>query len=189
MGRDARAGDYAGRGRPRLRHLADLVRWRRFLRPCPFLSHATCPRDAARKPTQNWSSRCRGRRLVHDRPAQKFDLAWLCEVDKTNLRSFTTGEWHTAAPGPGGFKGVGEGGAIGAPPAVVNAISDALAPFDIEITRSPRGEYEITDYVTKLAAQRPFHVVRSTFWFPIGDEAAWNAAQKLDLEKVLTKKA
>lgn len=53
--------------------------------------------------------------------------------------------------------------------------------FDIEITRSPRGEYEITDYVTKLAAREPFHVVRSTFWYPIGDEAAWNASQKLDL--------
>lgn len=57
--------------------------------------------------------------------------------------------------------------------------------FDIEITRSQRGEYEITDYVTKLASKQPFHVVRSTFWFPIGDEAAWNAAQKLDLAKVL----
>ncbi|MSQ94365.1 MAG: nucleotidyltransferase family protein [Gemmataceae bacterium] len=58
--------------------------------------------------------------------------------------------------------------------------------FDIEITRSPRGEYEITDYVSKLAAQQPFHVIRSTFWFPIGDEAAWNAAQKVDLDAVLT---
>lgn len=58
--------------------------------------------------------------------------------------------------------------------------------FEIEITRSPRGEYEITDYVTKLAAKQPFHIVRSTFWFPIGDEAAWNAAQKLDLGAVLT---
>ncbi len=58
--------------------------------------------------------------------------------------------------------------------------------FEIEITRSPRGEYEITDYVTKLAAKQPFHVVRSTFWFPIGDEPAWNAAQKMDLNAVLT---
>jgi NDP-sugar pyrophosphorylase family protein len=58
--------------------------------------------------------------------------------------------------------------------------------FDIEITRSQRGEYEITDYVTKLAAKRPFHVVRSTFWYPIGDEAAWNASQRLKLESVLT---
>ena len=58
--------------------------------------------------------------------------------------------------------------------------------FDIEITRSPRGEYEITDYVSKLAAKQAFHVVRSTFWFPIGNEDAWNAAQKMDLTTVLS---
>ncbi len=44
---------------------------------------------------------------------------------------------ETPGPGPGGYKGVGEGGAIGAPPAVVNAVADALAPFGIEITRLP----------------------------------------------------
>ena len=40
-------------------------------------------------------------------------------------------------PGPGGYKGVGEGGAIGAPPAIVNAVADALAPFGVTITRLP----------------------------------------------------
>ncbi len=40
-------------------------------------------------------------------------------------------------PGPGGYKGVGEGGAIGAPPAVANAVADALAPFGVTITRLP----------------------------------------------------
>ena len=39
--------------------------------------------------------------------------------------------------GVGGYKGVGEGGAIGAPPAVVNAVADALAPFGVTITRLP----------------------------------------------------
>lgn len=58
--------------------------------------------------------------------------------------------------------------------------------FDIEIGLSKRGEYEITDYVSQLAVKQPYHVVRSTFWFPIGDEAAWQAAEKLDLQKVLT---
>lgn len=58
--------------------------------------------------------------------------------------------------------------------------------LEIEIGRSPRGEYEITDYVSKLAARQPFHVVRSTFWFPIGNEEAWNASQKMDLSSVLT---
>jgi carbon-monoxide dehydrogenase large subunit len=47
------------------------------------------------------------------------------------------GHVETMAPGPGGYKGVGEGGAIGAPPAVVNAIADALAPLGVRITGLP----------------------------------------------------
>jgi UDP-N-acetylglucosamine diphosphorylase / glucose-1-phosphate thymidylyltransferase / UDP-N-acetylgalactosamine diphosphorylase / glucosamine-1-phosphate N-acetyltransferase / galactosamine-1-phosphate N-acetyltransferase len=57
--------------------------------------------------------------------------------------------------------------------------------FRIEIGLSPRGEYEITDYVSSLARQQPFHVVRSRFWYPIGTEEAWNAAQTLDLDGVM----
>jgi carbon-monoxide dehydrogenase large subunit len=47
------------------------------------------------------------------------------------------GHIETPSPGPGGYKGVGEGGAIGAPPAVVNAVADALAPFGVLATRLP----------------------------------------------------
>ena len=47
------------------------------------------------------------------------------------------GHVETPSPGPGGYKGVGEGGAIGAPAAVVNAVADALAPFGVTITRVP----------------------------------------------------
>jgi carbon-monoxide dehydrogenase large subunit len=36
------------------------------------------------------------------------------------------GHVETPSAGPGGYKGVGEGGAIGAPPAVINAVADAL---------------------------------------------------------------
>jgi carbon-monoxide dehydrogenase large subunit len=36
-----------------------------------------------------------------------------------------------------GAKGVGEGGTIGAPPAVVNAVLDALAPFGIRAIDMP----------------------------------------------------
>ncbi len=43
----------------------------------------------------------------------------------------------TPSAGPGGFKGVGEGGAIIGPPTLANAIVDALAPFGIECTRLP----------------------------------------------------
>jgi carbon-monoxide dehydrogenase large subunit len=47
------------------------------------------------------------------------------------------GHVETPGPGPGGYKGVGEGGAIGAPPAVINAVADALAPLGVRITRLP----------------------------------------------------
>jgi carbon-monoxide dehydrogenase large subunit len=47
------------------------------------------------------------------------------------------GHLETPGPGPGGYKGVGEGGAIGAPPAVVNAVADALSPFGVVVTRLP----------------------------------------------------
>jgi len=47
------------------------------------------------------------------------------------------GHIETPSPGPGGFKGVGEGGAIGAPPCVVNAVADALSPFGVTVTRLP----------------------------------------------------
>jgi carbon-monoxide dehydrogenase large subunit len=43
----------------------------------------------------------------------------------------------TMGPGHGGYKGVGEGGAIGAPPAIINAVADALAPFGAEVHRLP----------------------------------------------------
>jgi carbon-monoxide dehydrogenase large subunit len=47
---------------------------------------------------------------------------------------------HLVTPSPlseGGIKGMGEGGLIGAPAAVVNGIADALAPFGVQIDRTP----------------------------------------------------
>lgn len=55
------------------------------------------------------------------------------------------GHIETPGPGPGGYKGVGEGGAIGAPPAVVNAVADALAPFGVTLTRLPLSPAAIFD--------------------------------------------
>jgi len=63
-----------------------------------------------------------------------------------------------------------------------------LFPSDIldrELQLSPRGEYEITDYITMLAARQPVHVVQARFWLPIGTEEAWQDAQGRDLESVL----
>jgi aerobic carbon-monoxide dehydrogenase large subunit len=47
---------------------------------------------------------------------------------------------HLDRPSPttlGGFKGAGEGGTIGAPAAIANAVADALAPLGIEINELP----------------------------------------------------
>jgi len=37
----------------------------------------------------------------------------------------------------GGFRGMGEGGTIGAPAAIANALADALAPLGIDINELP----------------------------------------------------
>ena len=46
-------------------------------------------------------------------------------------------------------KGVGEGGAIGAPAAIINAIVDALAPFGIEILEMPATPQRIRDQLRR----------------------------------------
>ena len=54
---------------------------------------------------------------------------------------------HVEIPGPGvgGYKGVGEGGAIGSTPAVINAINDALAPLGVTLTRLPASPAAIVE--------------------------------------------
>ena len=47
---------------------------------------------------------------------------------------------HMVTPSPltpGGMKGMGEGGCIGALAVVANAVADALAPFDARVTALP----------------------------------------------------
>jgi carbon-monoxide dehydrogenase large subunit len=41
------------------------------------------------------------------------------------------------SPSLGGFRGMGEGGTIGAPAAIANALADALAPLGVDITELP----------------------------------------------------
>lgn len=58
--------------------------------------------------------------------------------------------------------------------------------FNIQLSLSARGEYEITDYVSTLAKSRPVTVIEAKFWMPIGTVEAWEQAQKEKLEDVLT---
>jgi carbon-monoxide dehydrogenase large subunit len=78
--------------------------------------------------------------IVHDEAGQLvtgtlMDYA-LPKAD--GVPSFEIGHLETPSRGmPGGVKGMGEGGTIGAPAAIANAVADAVAPFGITITRLP----------------------------------------------------
>jgi carbon-monoxide dehydrogenase large subunit len=54
------------------------------------------------------------------------------------LPDFAVGHLETPSPlTPGGYKGMGEGGTIGAPAAIANAVADAVRPLGIAITALP----------------------------------------------------
>jgi carbon-monoxide dehydrogenase large subunit len=53
---------------------------------------------------------------------------------------------------PGGIKGMGEGGTIGAPAAIANAVADAVAPLGVAITALP--------IVAERLARPPHHPQR-----------------------------
>ncbi len=55
------------------------------------------------------------------------------------------GHVETRSNTPGGHKGMGEGGAIGSPPAVFNAVADALALVGASVTRQPLGPSQVLE--------------------------------------------
>ena len=62
---------------------------------------------------------------------------------------------HVVTPGltPGGHKGLGEGGAIASPAALVNAVRDALAPLGVSINSQPLSPDRILELIEQ--AQPP----------------------------------
>jgi carbon-monoxide dehydrogenase large subunit len=58
---------------------------------------------------------------------------------------------ETPSATPGGHKGAGEGGAIGAPAAVVNAVADALAPLGVRITHQPLSPSAVLELIASAA--------------------------------------
>jgi carbon-monoxide dehydrogenase large subunit len=81
-----------------------------------------------------------GERLVYDESGQLLtgslmDYALPAAAD---LPSFTLGHLETPSPlTPGGRKGMGEGGTIGAPAAIANAVADAVKPLGVRVTSLP----------------------------------------------------
>ena len=58
------------------------------------------------------------------------------------------GHIETPAPtNPGGHKGMGEGGAIAVPAAVINAVADALAPLGVQVRSQPLGPADVISLI------------------------------------------
>lgn len=68
----------------------------------------------------------------------------------TEVPPIEFGHVEIPGPGPGGYKGAGEGGAIGSVPAVINAINDALAPLGVTITRLPASPASVAALLSEV---------------------------------------
>lgn len=69
----------------------------------------------------------------------------------TDVPAIEYGHVEVPGPGVGGYKGCGEGGAIGSTPAVINAINDALAPMGVTITTLPATPARIVALIDEAA--------------------------------------
>lgn len=72
----------------------------------------------------------------------------------------------------------------GLPPPQLANIGGYVFPrrvFDLTLPLTVRGEYEITDAISQLAAGGGFRVVEADYWLPIGTIAQWEGAQTADV--------
>src|SRR5260370_24985573 len=67
----------------------------------------------------------------------------------TEVPDIEYGHVETASATPGGHKGMGEGGAIGSPPAVFNAVADALALARARVDPTPPSPHTILTPLTR----------------------------------------
>jgi carbon-monoxide dehydrogenase large subunit len=56
-----------------------------------------------------------------------------------------------ATSNPGGHKGLGEGGAIAAPPCIINAVADALRPMGAKVRSQPLGPADVVALIEAAA--------------------------------------
>ncbi len=67
--------------------------------------------------------------------------------EATDVPRMMTKHLVTPSAGEGGIKGMGEGSLIGAPAALVNAVSDALEPFGVMVNRLPVTAEDIRQWI------------------------------------------
>jgi len=77
--------------------------------------------------------------LVYDENGQLLTASFMDYLIPSAVEMFNMNIEHmeTPSPQPGGFKGMGEGGAIGAPAALANAIQDAITGLGAVVDQTP----------------------------------------------------
>ena len=87
----------------------------------------------------------------------------------------------------GRFRAIDEkppAGAYPAPaPCSIGAYKLRTEIFDYPLQKSARGEFELTDAITAVAARHDVATVDSPFWLPIGDPSALETAQAADIAR------
>jgi len=76
----------------------------------------------------------------------EYLLPTSCEIPTIEIEHLAT-----ASDSPVNFRGVGEGGALGAPVTVTNAVADALAPFNVRLTEQPLTPTHLLRLLGKIA--------------------------------------
>lgn len=96
--------------------------------------------------------------LAYDRAGNPLATTFVDYLLPTTTEVPTIEYGHIETPAPtnaGGHKGLGEGGAIGSPPAVINAVADALAPLGVSVTEQPLGPADVVRMIeSALSATR-----------------------------------
>ena len=91
---------------------------------------------------------------IYDRAGQLVTASYndYCMPRADDLPSFQVGMTVTPCPSnPLGIKGCGEAGAIAAPPAVINAITDALGHEDIAMPATPQAVWRAAQKASRSA--------------------------------------
>ncbi|MEM1937855.1 MAG: molybdopterin cofactor-binding domain-containing protein, partial [Candidatus Caldarchaeum sp.] len=89
--------------------------------------------------------------LVYDENGQLLTSTFMDYLIPSAVEMFSMNIEHmeTPSPQPGGFKGMGEGGAIAAPAALANAVNDALAHLGVVVDQTPLKPEYIKNLIAK----------------------------------------
>ncbi len=95
--------------------------------------------------------------LVYDENGQFLSPTLVEYLLPTSQTTPAIEVYHLSTPSPftvGGFKGMGEGGAIAPLPALANAVTDALSPLGVSVDALPLSPHRVRELIEAAEARR-----------------------------------